>query len=373
MSAIPAPSSLPRRAVAVETSGPGLASARDSLLALRDRFQQTGAESNGRYAEIGIAEEAGINRNTLNTTLAALTVSALGLAVAGAVSMTSNAQAANPEAVLESQQQTNTAASVAQPAPVSSPDTSAGGGAANIPAGNAPQSGALEGRSADQTSRTAVRTELDAAMSAQLATQRSQLMSAANDTASEASRSQALASRSALLSAQVNQVKAGAQATPQGTLSVNAAKASTDAVVASSGGAATPLKSGTYTLGASFGAVGSWSRYHTGQDFPAPIGTPIYAAADGVVGPSNGGGWAGTHVVIDHSGGGATLYAHMSRKVVNPGAQVKAGQLIGYIGVTGRSFGPHLHWEYYPKASTVGDPYTTANPVTWLAARGVSI
>ena len=113
---------------------------------------------------------------------------------------------------------------------------------------------------------------------------------------------------------------------------------------------------GSYTVGAQFGAVGSWSRYHTGQDLPAPVGTPVYAAASGVIASPNGGGWAGTHVVINH-GGDATLYAHLSSATVGVGQQVSAGQLIGYVGMTGRTFGPHLHWEYYPSASAVGNPY----------------
>lgn len=379
MSRIPTPPSHPRRAVADEPTGSTFGSARTSLAALRDRFQQPGTDSTpGRYAEIDGTEETDDNRHTLNTSLAALTVSALGLAVAGAVTLTSNAQAANPEAVLAARQGTGSSPSVAQPAPASPGDTSGGGGAANTSDGQSPagQGGGLEGRSTDETSRTAARTELDAAMGAQLATERSKQLSAANDTAAQASISKASASRSALLndakkatSAQNDQLKNP----PTGTLSANAARAATMAIAASGGGGATPLKAGTYTLGSPFGAVGSWSRYHTGQDFPAPIGTPIYAAADGVVAPANGGSWAGTHVVIDHPGGGATLYAHMSSTAVQVGQQVKAGQLIGYVGVTGRSFGPHLHFEYYPNAKTVGDPYTAANPVPWLAARGVAI
>ncbi|WOP18762.1 peptidoglycan DD-metalloendopeptidase family protein [Raineyella sp. LH-20] len=377
MSRIPTPSSHPRRAVAADDSSEStLGSPRAPITTLRDRFQQPAADGTpGRYAQIDGGDETDDNRHTLNTSLAALTVSALGLAVAGAVTLTSNAQAANPEAVLAAQQRNGGSPTVAQPAPASAADTSNGGGAANTSDGQSPAGGALDGRSTDGTSRTAARTELDAAMSAQLATERSKQLSAANNSATEASISKASASRSALLndakkatSSQNEQLK-----TPTGTLSGAAARSATMSVAASGGGGATPLKPGTYTLGARFGAVGSWSRYHTGQDFPAPIGTPIYAAAAGVIAPANGGSWAGNHVVIDHPGGGATLYAHMSSTAVRVGQQVQAGQLIGYVGVTGRSFGPHLHWEYYPNAKTVGDPYTAANPVPWLAARGVAL
>ncbi|NHB85610.1 M23 family metallopeptidase [Tessaracoccus sp. HDW20] len=85
---------------------------------------------------------------------------------------------------------------------------------------------------------------------------------------------------------------------------------------------------------------------------PGPIGTPIYAVASGVILSPTAGGWAGTNVVIRHANGGSTLYAHMSRKVVSTGQTVKAGQLIGYVGVSGRSFGAHLHMEYYKAGVT---------------------
>ena len=77
--------------------------------------------------------------------------------------------------------------------------------------------------------------------------------------------------------------------------------------------------------------------------------------------------------MIAHGDGGATLYAHMASTTVSVGQQVQAGQLIGYVGMTGRTFGPHLHWEYYPSAGSVGNPYTTSDPMSWLGARGVSM
>lgn len=135
-------------------------------------------------------------------------------------------------------------------------------------------------------------------------------------------------------------------------------------------GGSMPVKE-NFRMGAGFGARGSWSRYHTGQDFPAPTGTPIYAAASGVVLSSSAGGWAGVNVVIQHNNGGSTLYAHMSRKSVRPGATVKAGQLIGYVGNTGRSFGSHLHFEYYEPGVTPGDVYNASNPMSFLRSLGV--
>lgn len=134
-------------------------------------------------------------------------------------------------------------------------------------------------------------------------------------------------------------------------------------------GAVAPLPAGSYVIGARWGEWGSWSRYHTGQDLAAPHGTPIVAAKSGVVVPGTG-GWAGINVAIRHSGGGATLYAHMSRRVAQVGQTVRAGQIIGYVGSTGRSTGPHLHFEYYPAGSTVGSVYTTSDPIAWLRANG---
>lgn len=164
---------------------------------------------------------------------------------------------------------------------------------------------------------------------------------------------------------------AAAAAKGDGSAPVSAEISSEDIQNLSSTGGSMPLK-GNYRIGAHFGQTGTWSRYHTGQDFPAPIGTPIYAVASGVVLSPTAGGWAGNNVIIRHANGGATLYAHMSRKVANPGQTVKAGQLIGYVGVTGRSFGPHLHMEYYKPGITPGKVYEASDPMAFLRSLGVS-
>jgi peptidase M23 len=143
-----------------------------------------------------------------------------------------------------------------------------------------------------------------------------------------------------------------------------------DVSAASDGGGSMPVKS-NYTVGAHFGQTGSWSRYHTGQDFPAPVGTPIYAAASGIVMSPTAASWAGNNVVIKHMNGGSTLYAHMSQSLVSPGQAVKAGQMIGYVGTTGRSFGAHLHFEYYPQGTTPGDVYKATDPMAFLRSLGV--
>lgn len=138
------------------------------------------------------------------------------------------------------------------------------------------------------------------------------------------------------------------------------------------GGGAMPLRPGTYSLSAYFGKTGIWARYHTGQDFAARVGTPVYAASSGIVAQSRAGGWAGTHVVLNHGNGGSTLYAHLSGKVVSPGQPVRAGQLIGYVGNTGNSYGAHLHFEYYPAGTLPGDVYSAADPMAWLRSLGVA-
>lgn len=87
-------------------------------------------------------------------------------------------------------------------------------------------------------------------------------------------------------------------------------------------------------------------EFHQGLDFTANTGTEIYATGDGVVVTANAAlqGY-GNHVVINHGYGYQTLYGHMSKIAVKAGQKVKRGELIGYVGSTGRSTGPHVHYE----------------------------
>jgi murein DD-endopeptidase MepM/ murein hydrolase activator NlpD len=87
-------------------------------------------------------------------------------------------------------------------------------------------------------------------------------------------------------------------------------------------------------------------KMHTGVDFACQRGTPIYATGDGIISVAvrNGGGY-GNEVQIRHGYGYITLYAHMERFIVKPGQRVKRGQMIGYVGSTGTSVSPHLHYE----------------------------
>jgi murein DD-endopeptidase MepM/ murein hydrolase activator NlpD len=87
---------------------------------------------------------------------------------------------------------------------------------------------------------------------------------------------------------------------------------------------------------------------YNGIDIGAPKGTPIYASAGGVVIVSRDSGWNGgygEYVVIAHDNGVQTLYGHMSRVVAQAGTHVDQGDIIGYIGQTGKATGPHLHFE----------------------------
>ena len=127
-----------------------------------------------------------------------------------------------------------------------------------------------------------------------------------------------------------------------------------------------PVATGSYRLSAGFGEVGSWSRYHTGLDFAAAQGVPVRAVVSGTVVPDQAGSWAGTHVTVRAEDGTHTLYAHLSAALVRNGAVVRAGQQIGRVGTTGRSFGPHLHFEYYPAGVKPGDVYKATNPQSYL-------
>lgn len=86
-------------------------------------------------------------------------------------------------------------------------------------------------------------------------------------------------------------------------------------------------------------------RQHAGVDLAAPTGTPVYATADGVVGRADWYSSYGLYVAIEHGASMQTRYAHLSRLAVAAGDNVKKGDVIGYVGSTGRSTGPHLHYE----------------------------
>jgi murein DD-endopeptidase MepM/ murein hydrolase activator NlpD len=105
-----------------------------------------------------------------------------------------------------------------------------------------------------------------------------------------------------------------------------------------------------------------WGVLHAGIDIGAPSGTPIYAAADGTVLFSGAQGGYGNIVIVDHGYGFHTAYAHMTRTIAVNGSQVRRGELIGLVGSTGNSTGPHLHFE----TRVYGRPY---DPLQYLPSR----
>jgi murein DD-endopeptidase MepM/ murein hydrolase activator NlpD len=94
-------------------------------------------------------------------------------------------------------------------------------------------------------------------------------------------------------------------------------------------------------------------KMHKGLDIAAPYGSPIYAALDGVVQGAGRSGGYGNFVKLIHGGNLASGYGHMSRIAVARGQRVRQGQVIGYVGSTGMSTGPHLHWEVWRNGQTI--------------------
>ncbi len=277
-------------------------------------------------------------RGWLQHGAAALAVSALGLGVAGTVALTGNA-----------------------------PDA---GAVARIPSAAASSlTGARDGAS-EQTSRSSSRTVLDPARVQSLADQRAEELAKTDDKIAEAAtgkqvdqREDELAETSDDAQEQARKLAAGDE-TPATTTDDPG-----DTPAASNGKSCLPAAS--YHVAATFGQVGSWARYHTGFDFAAPIGTTLRAPASGVVtnagrGPASG--WAGNYVAIQYPDGTQSLMAHMSTVSVQVGQSVSGCQTVGAIGMTGRTFGPHVHFEIYPAGITPGDVYRAVNPVTWLKA-----
>lgn len=110
-----------------------------------------------------------------------------------------------------------------------------------------------------------------------------------------------------------------------------------------------------------------YRRMHSGMDYRASYGSPIYAVADGTVSYAGRNGGYGRYVRINHAGNIGSGYAHMSRIAVSSGARVRKGQIIGYVGSTGLSTGPHLHFELYRGGAKVNPStmdYTTRVTLT---------
>jgi murein DD-endopeptidase MepM/ murein hydrolase activator NlpD len=106
-------------------------------------------------------------------------------------------------------------------------------------------------------------------------------------------------------------------------------------------------------------------KMHAGLDFAAPQGTPIYATANGTVTiAGNKGNGYGNHVIINHGYGYETLYGHMVKVKSNPGQKVTRGEVIGWVGSTGKSTGPHCHYEVHKNGNKIDPVYFFYNDLT---------
>lgn len=106
-------------------------------------------------------------------------------------------------------------------------------------------------------------------------------------------------------------------------------------------------------------------KFHYGVDFSAPKGTPIYATGNGTIKKTKKSRRGfGNHLIIDHGYGYESLYAHMQKYIVRKGQKVKRGDLIGYVGNSGKSTAPHLHYEVHKDGRKVNPAYYFHNDLT---------
>jgi murein DD-endopeptidase MepM/ murein hydrolase activator NlpD len=114
--------------------------------------------------------------------------------------------------------------------------------------------------------------------------------------------------------------------------------------------------------------VNPWPEFHRGLDLEADYGTPVHAAADGVVGSAGWDGGFGNKIDVDHENGYHTWYAHLSRFAVTAGTHVRKGEIIGFVGATGEATGPHLHYQIMLGGQAIDPaPYLDGVPATVLA------
>ncbi|MFE5328548.1 M23 family metallopeptidase [Embleya sp. NPDC056575] len=207
----------------------------------------------------------------------------------------------------------------------------------------------LADRGADVAARSEERSTLGAAGSAEAARQARETREA-EQAAAEAEQAR-----------EVERATQAAQAEREAQAERDAA-ARADAERAASGWV---LPTSDYTLTGRFGNSGArWAHTHTGLDFAASSGTPIRAAAAGTITSAGPAGAFGNRIVLTHPDGTRTWYCHQSRFAKTSGS-VAAGEVIGYVGTTGNSTGPHLHFEVHPDGGAAVDPNT------WLTGRGV--
>jgi murein DD-endopeptidase MepM/ murein hydrolase activator NlpD len=322
-------------------------------------------------------------RGWLSYGLAALGISALGLAAAGSFALTTSAQ------TTANTGPTRPPTTVTAPAPVAGTGSSLTKGQAAAINAFAPRPNlATDDANRSVALHTAILKEQAAQRAEELAKEAEDITRAARLASSDAWQhkltaadraNQLAAARLAdekLRRAVAARIAAATerqafQSREDTGASGNAPRPTPDVSTGSTGGGGVSPVPGA-VIGAHFGQTGIWSRYHTGIDFRAAYGTPIRAVRSGVVlFAGNKGDWAGNHVAIRHGDGRTTMSSHMSSMAVGSGQTVQAGQVIGYVGQTGRAFGAHLHFELYPAGVRFGDVYKAINPQPWLAANGV--
>lgn len=130
------------------------------------------------------------------------------------------------------------------------------------------------------------------------------------------------------------------------------------------GGLVNPLPQGSYSVSQPYHSG------HNGIDLAAAMGTKVFAAADGVVGLAGSVNMGGNEVYIQHTNGLGTRYSHLSRFGTQAGAQVKAGNVIGYVGATGMATGPHLHYMVHNPGGGGGNYGNHVNPAAYMGIAG---
>jgi murein DD-endopeptidase MepM/ murein hydrolase activator NlpD len=353
------------------------------------------------YPDTGTQAEPDRGRGWLWHGFAALGISALGLAVAAAVSLTTNAQTTRDLSAVQDTSPTVAVAPVLLDRQAARTDpalaafsrqkTSANSRSSRSDAvrvalvkEQAAQRDELLAKTAEEISRAAQSASSDARQrkleladraireaAAQIAAENLRRAIAARLAAANKRQAAERQSGSSEANSSSSDSGNGAGTSNQSDSSSRDSSSSRGSGSGGSGGGSAPVPGAV--IGAHFGEYGSWSRYHTGIDFRAGHGTPIRAVKAGLVlYAGNSGNWAGNHVAVKHADGMTTMSSHMSSMAVKAGQSVSAGQVIGYVGQTGRAFGAHLHFELYPAGVKYGDVYSAINPQPWLAANGVS-
>jgi hypothetical protein len=137
---------------------------------------------------------------------------------------------------------------------------------------------------------------------------------------------------------------------------------------------ASPVSGGriSSSYGARMHPILGYLRMHAGVDIAAPYGTPIRAVADGTVSYAGWHGGHGNYVKLEHSGALGTGYGHMSKIAVRVGQKIARGQVIGYVGSTGLSTGPHLHYELFKNGASINPNSIKFTQVAQLAGKALA-